>query len=130
MRAWSGGRLHDPERPGQPMKIGTMARAVSVPIINPRHGEAERAQCPVTPNGNNREEPMVSRRARLLAGATLTLGILAGLAGPGRANDSLMKAAADVNSWPMYGRGYDNTRFSPLSQVNAQNASQLKLAFA
>ena len=73
---------------------------------------------------------MVSRRARLLAGATLTLGILAGLAGPGRANDSLMKAAADVNSWPMYGRGYDNTRFSPLSQVNAQNASQLKLAFA
>ena len=41
-----------------------------------------------------------------------------------------MKAAADPNNWPMYGRGYDNTRFSPLSQINAQNASQLKLAFA
>ena len=41
-----------------------------------------------------------------------------------------MKAAADANSWPMYGRGYDNTRFSPLTQINVQNAAQLKLAFA
>jgi glucose dehydrogenase len=73
---------------------------------------------------------MTSRRSRLLGGVALALGLLTGPAGPAGANDSLMRAMADPNGWPTYGRGYDSTRFSPLSQINAQNASQLKLAFA
>ena len=58
---------------------------------------------------------MTSLRSRLLGGAVLTFGFFAGLSGTGHANDSLMKAAADPNGWAMYGRGYDNTRFSPLN---------------
>jgi alcohol dehydrogenase (cytochrome c) len=38
--------------------------------------------------------------------------------------------AADANGWAMYGRGYDNTRYSPLDQINSENASKLKLAYA
>jgi PQQ-dependent dehydrogenase (methanol/ethanol family) len=37
-------------------------------------------------------------------------------------------AAAD-GEWPMASRDYAGTRFSPLTQVTAQNAAQLKLAF-
>ena len=72
---------------------------------------------------------MTSRRSRLLGGIALGLACLGGLAGTGRANDSLTKAAADANNWPMYGRGYDNTRFVLLDQINAQNVSQLKAGF-
>src|SRR5258705_2998043 len=73
---------------------------------------------------------MMSRQSRLLRGIAITLGILGGLAGTGHANDFLIRATADANNWALYGRGYDNTRFSPLSQITAQNAAQLKLAFA
>ena len=46
-------------------------------------------------------------------------------------------AAADViltdnppsGDWPLYGRTYDNQRFSPLSQVNTGNVSRLELAW-
>ena len=34
------------------------------------------------------------------------------------------------NDWLMYSRTYDNQRFSPLDQINRQNASQLRLAWA
>jgi glucose dehydrogenase len=71
---------------------------------------------------------MTSRQSRLLRGVAIAVGFLGGLAGAGHANDSLVKAAADINNWPMYGRSYDNIRFSPLTQINTQNASQLKLA--
>jgi PQQ-dependent dehydrogenase (methanol/ethanol family) len=45
---------------------------------------------------------------------------------------SIMAAvAADVDAdWPMSGKNYANTRFSSLSQINAANASQLKLAWS
>ena len=38
--------------------------------------------------------------------------------------------AADANGWAVYGHGYDNTRYSPLDQINAKNVSKLKLAYA
>ena len=38
--------------------------------------------------------------------------------------------AADAGDWPMYGHGYDNTRFSPLTEITAGNVGKLKLAFA
>jgi glucose dehydrogenase len=37
--------------------------------------------------------------------------------------------AAD-EGWPMYGHGYDNTRYSPLAQINTRNVGKLKLAFS
>jgi PQQ-dependent dehydrogenase (methanol/ethanol family) len=38
--------------------------------------------------------------------------------------------AVDDYGWAMYGHGYDNTRFSPLTQINPGNVGQLKLAYA
>ena len=73
---------------------------------------------------------MTSKKSRLLRGVAIAFGVLGCQAGTGHANDSLIRATADANNWAMYGRGYDNTRFSPLSQITAQNAAQLKLAFA
>lgn len=45
------------------------------------------------------------------------------------ANDGVAKAAADAGQWPMYGRTYDNQRFSPLNQINTGNVAKLKLAY-
>jgi PQQ-dependent dehydrogenase (methanol/ethanol family) len=47
-----------------------------------------------------------------------------------RADDALDKAAVSPDGWAMYGRGYDNTRYSPLDQINAGNVGQLKLAWS
>lgn len=35
----------------------------------------------------------------------------------------------DSSDWPLYGRTFDNQRFSPLSQVNAGNVERLRLAW-
>ena len=35
----------------------------------------------------------------------------------------------DSSDWPLYGRTYDNQRFSPLSQVNSGNVDRLRLAW-
>jgi len=73
---------------------------------------------------------MASNRTRLLAGGAIVLGLLAGISSQSQANDGLNKLMADPASWPSYGRGYDNTRFSPLNQINTKNVANLKLAFA
>jgi hypothetical protein len=36
----------------------------------------------------------------------------------------------DPNAWPMYSRGYDNTRYSPLKQIDTGNVANLKLAYS
>ena len=36
----------------------------------------------------------------------------------------------DSSDWPLYGRTYDNQRFSPLSQVNSSNVERLRLAWS
>ncbi|HTT09869.1 MAG TPA: PQQ-dependent dehydrogenase, methanol/ethanol family [Burkholderiaceae bacterium] len=68
------------------------------------------------------------------AGLTGTLVALcvawSGLGQLACADEALVKAAADPNGWAMYGRGYDNTRYSPLKQINTGNVGQLKLAFS
>jgi alcohol dehydrogenase (cytochrome c) len=69
-------------------------------------------------------------KARLLGGAGVAVVLLLTSNGTGRADSALDQALQDANSWPMYGRTYDNERFSPLSQINDQNVSQLKLAWA
>ena len=46
----------------------------------------------------------------------------------------LLNACSDANKsessdWPLYGRDYNNQRFSPLKQINTDNITQLKLAW-
>ena len=40
------------------------------------------------------------------------------------------RADDPADSWPMYGNGYDNARYSPLKQINAGNVGNLKLAYS
>ena len=57
------------------------------------------------------------------AGALLSMGVA-------QANDSILKAQADPNNWASYGRTYENTRFSPLKQINTKNVAKLQLAYS
>jgi ABC-type amino acid transport substrate-binding protein len=67
----------------------------------------------------------------LLASAAIGLGSIGlGSNPPAMANDTLTRAAADPNNWAMYGRDYDNTRYSPLKGITTDNAGQIKFAFA
>src|SRR5262245_35912576 len=43
---------------------------------------------------------------------------------------SLEKADQDAGNWLMYGRTYDDHRFSPLNQINEQTVSKLGLAWS
>ena len=72
---------------------------------------------------------MDTNRRRLLAGAAVA-GVL--LASPviGRADPALDRALQNNDNWPMYGRTYDNERYSPLTQITDQNVGGLKLAWA
>lgn len=45
-------------------------------------------------------------------------------------NQSILDAEANPNNWPSYGRNYENTRYSPLRQINVKNVSKLKLVYA
>jgi PQQ-dependent dehydrogenase (methanol/ethanol family) len=47
-----------------------------------------------------------------------------------RANDSLIKAQSDQNQWAVAGHDYGNTRYSPLKQINTENAGKLTLAYS
>jgi alcohol dehydrogenase (cytochrome c) len=47
-----------------------------------------------------------------------------------RADQALDKALQDEGNWPMYGRTYDNQRFSQLKEITDQNVGGLKLAWA
>lgn len=47
-------------------------------------------------------------------------------AGPS-AEDAGIPTSADT--WSMYGKGYDQTRFSPLNQINTDNVSDLEVAW-
>jgi PQQ-dependent dehydrogenase (methanol/ethanol family) len=72
----------------------------------------------------------VSQRSLWLSGACFALGVLAAGVGGARADDALNKALADPNGWASYGRGQDNTRFSPLTQIDTKNVGHLRLAWA
>jgi PQQ-dependent dehydrogenase (methanol/ethanol family) len=72
---------------------------------------------------------MRQKRWAICAMAATTFATLAA-SGSALADEALMKAARDPNAWAMYGRGYDNTRYSPLKQIDTGNVGQLKLAFS
>jgi alcohol dehydrogenase (cytochrome c) len=61
------------------------------------------------------------------------LALAAGLvtaALPVAANEELIKLSGEAGQWPMYGRDYANTHYSPLKQITAANAKGLKLVYS
>jgi alcohol dehydrogenase (cytochrome c) len=72
---------------------------------------------------------MTSRHRGFLAGISIAAILAAGTVGV-RANDSVLKAEAEAGQWVVAGHDYGNTRFSPLNQINAENASKLSLAYS
>jgi alcohol dehydrogenase (cytochrome c) len=46
------------------------------------------------------------------------------------ANEELIKLSGEAGQWPMYGRDYANTHYSPLKQITAANAKGLKLVYS
>lgn len=73
---------------------------------------------------------MFQNRMGSLAAGTLAAVMIVLSHGSGRADEALDRAVQNVNNWAMYGRTYDNQRFSPLKEINDQNVGGLKLAWA
>lgn len=46
------------------------------------------------------------------------------------AHDSVVKAIANSDQWAIAGHDYGNTRFSPLKQIDSENASKLSLVYS
>ncbi|WP_251876714.1 methanol/ethanol family PQQ-dependent dehydrogenase [Grimontia kaedaensis] len=69
----------------------------------------------------------VRLRRCLAAVATLSLTLLFPAAS--QANDELIKLQNDPNQWVMWGGDYSGTRYSPLNQINAENAKDLQVAW-
>ncbi|WP_244425228.1 PQQ-dependent methanol/ethanol family dehydrogenase [Bradyrhizobium sp. STM 3843] len=66
---------------------------------------------------------------RFLAGISTVAFLVAGTVGV-RANDSALKATSEPGAWAMAGHDYGNTRFSPLKEINADNAGKLSLVYS
>ena len=73
---------------------------------------------------------MKTGHAAWLGGAAFALATLAASHGTGVADEALDQALRNDSNWAMYGRTYDNERFSPLKQISDQNVGQLKLVYA
>jgi len=69
-------------------------------------------------------KPALTRLGRWAAA-----GACAGAALAAHGNDELNKLATQDGQWPMYGRDYANTHYSPLKQITAGNVKSLKLAY-
>jgi alcohol dehydrogenase (cytochrome c) len=69
------------------------------------------------------------RRRQFIAVISIAIGAAAAASVAG-ANDSVVKAVANTDQWAIAGHDYGNTRFSPLNQINSDNASKLSLAYS
>ncbi|MGY3441896.1 MULTISPECIES: PQQ-dependent methanol/ethanol family dehydrogenase [unclassified Bradyrhizobium] len=72
---------------------------------------------------------MKLRSGIFFAGVSLVAMVMAGVTAS-NANDSVAKAASDPNGWAIAGHDYGNTRFSPLKQINSENAGKLQLVYS
>ena len=72
---------------------------------------------------------MISRHRGFLTGISIAALLAIGSVGV-HANDSILKAASDPGQWVVAGHDYGNTRYSPLKQINAENAGKLTLAYS
>lgn len=73
---------------------------------------------------------MSRNRLRWPVAAPLAATVFFLSSGAGRADEGLDRAVQSADNWAMYGRTYDNERFSPLKEINDQNVGGLKLAWA
>jgi alcohol dehydrogenase (cytochrome c) len=73
---------------------------------------------------------MSRNRVRSLSAGAFATALLVLSHGSGHADEALDRALQNDDNWPMYGRTYDNQRFSPLKQINDENVGGLKLAWA
>ncbi len=71
---------------------------------------------------------MLSKRTLFLAGGAAALA-LATANHPTTAGTKSQAPSAEASGWGSYGRTVENTRFSPLKQINAANVGKLKLAY-
>jgi PQQ-dependent dehydrogenase (methanol/ethanol family) len=72
---------------------------------------------------------MALGRRGLLAGISVAAVMAATTLGAS-ANESVLKAQSDQAQWAVAGHDYGNTRFSPLNQINTENASKLQLVYS
>jgi len=72
---------------------------------------------------------MKLRSGIFFAGVSLVAIVMAGI-GASKANDSVAQAVSDPNGWAIAGHDYGNTRFSPLKQINSENAGKLQLVYS
>ena len=63
-------------------------------------------------------------------GAVALASWLLAAAMPAGASDDLTRLSDQAGQWPMYGRDYGNTHYSPLAQISASNAKNLKLVYS
>jgi PQQ-dependent dehydrogenase (methanol/ethanol family) len=56
-------------------------------------------------------------------------GLLLGVSAWAFGNEELIRLAQNPSEWPLYGRDYANTRYSPLDQINTTNVGRLKVAW-
>ena len=66
---------------------------------------------------------------KFIAAISIAIGAAAA-ASVASADDSVVKAVANTDQWAIAGHDYGNTRFSPLNQINSDNASKLSLAYS
>ncbi|GBD42084.1 Methanol dehydrogenase [cytochrome c] subunit 1 [bacterium HR39] len=66
------------------------------------------------------------RRHWLCSGAAVVALLVGGSA---LANEELLTLQANPAYWPMQSRDYHNTRYSPLAQINTENAKDLEVAW-
>jgi len=70
-------------------------------------------------------------KSGLIAGVVLSFLLLASSGGAAPVGDAeLRNSDKDAGNWLMYGRTYDDHRFSPLNQINEQTIGKLGLAWS
>ena len=60
---------------------------------------------------------------------SIAVGAAIAVPGVASANDEVMALSQDANNWVMWGRTYDGSRYSPLDQINKENAGNLQVAW-
>ena len=70
---------------------------------------------------------MVKKLIPIVGG--IALGVAVGVPSVVSANDEVMALSQDPNNWVMWGRTYDGSRYSPLDQINKENAGNLQVAW-
>ena len=70
---------------------------------------------------------MVKKLIPIVGG--IALGVAVGVPSVASANDEVMALSQDANNWVMWGRTYDGSRYSPLDQINKENAGDLQVAW-